>query len=893
MAPEHAEQGLPDEVQLRSSSVAATSLQLQKRFFETGARRLCHIDVCSIMGADAYDRMPFVARALAENLLRAGAPQEDILRTLAQRSAPAGTIELPLRIGRVILPDSSGVPVLMDLAALRSALSRRGRSPEIVRSQAPITLIVDHSLQVDVAGQSGAIAVNLDHEYARNGERYRFLKWAQQAFDGLEIYPPGSGIIHQVHLERVAMVACVEEGDDPALVYPDIVVGGDSHTPMVNALGVVGWGVGGLEAEMVALGEPYPLPNPEFVGIELCGELPVGVSTTDLALTITHLLRRHGVIGAFVEFFGPAAHAMSVPDRATLANMAPEYGATTAFWPIDEQTLAYLALTGRAPEHVDLVRAHAQSAGLFRHAGALEPHYDRVIRIELGAVSRSLAGPSKPHRLVDVAGLAGAFANTLGRPIELKASTGIADGAIAIAAITSCTNTANPVAMITAGLIARNAAARGLRPAAYVKTSLAPGSRAVTGYLERAGLLQDLEALGFHVVGYGCTTCGGKSGPLTNDAVDAIADGRAMVAVLSGNRNFDGRIHRLISASFLASPGLVVAYALAGSVMGDLDVDPIASDCDGRDVYLRDLWPDPTEVEDIARRVLTPDLFGTESLLDEASSARWRAVDAPTGALFDWDPTSSYIVEPPFFEKKADGFGTLNEVSGARVLGMFEDGLTTDHVSPGGEIPHDSPAGRYLQAGGVAPVQFNTYVGRRGNHHVMVRGTYANLRLRNLLVPECEGWWTRRFPDGEVVSFFDAANDYKAKGVPLIVLAGRDFGSGSSRDWAAKGPALLGIGAVIAQSFERIHRSNLIGLGILPLLFADGQSVESLGLRGDELFSFTGIQSALASQGFIEANARGADGTIEFQIMIDTRTKAEVNMLLASGVFRAALARLA
>lgn len=864
----------------------------QKRSFETGARRLCHIDVRSIIGADAYDRMPFVARTLAENLLRSGAPLDDVVRTLAQRSEPAGTIELPLRINRVILPDSSGVPVLMDLAALRSALSRRGRSPETVRSQVPITLVVDHSLQVDLAGAPEALAKNLDHEYARNAERYRFLKWAQQAFDGLEIYPPGSGIIHQVHLERVAMIACVDEGHAPPLVYPDTVIGGDSHTPMVNALGVVGWGVGGLEVEMVALGEPYPLPNPEFVGVELRGALHVGVSTTDLALTVAHLLRRHGVIGAFVEFFGSAALAMSAPDRATLANMAPEYGATTAFWPIDEQTLSYLALTGRTAEHVDLIRAHAQSAGLFRYFGAADPHYDRVVSIDLGAVTRSLAGPSKPHQLVDLTDLAGAFAGKLNRPVE-QMSEGISDGAVAIAAITSCTNTANPVAMITAGLVARNAAARGLRPPAYVKTSLAPGSRAVTGYLERAGLLQDLEALGFHVVGYGCTTCGGKSGPLTNDAVDAIADGRAMVAVLSGNRNFDGRIHRLISASFLASPGLVVAYALAGSVMGDLDVDPIASDCDGRDVYLRDLWPDPTEVEDIARRVLTPDLFGAESLLDEASSARWRAVYAPTGALFDWDPTSSYIVEPPFFEATADGFGTLNEVSGARVLGMFEDGLTTDHVSPGGEIPHDSPAGRYLQAGGVAPVQFNTYVGRRGNHHVMVRGTYANLRLRNLLVPEREGWWTRRFPDGEVVSFFDAANDYKAKGVPLIVLAGRDFGSGSSRDWAAKGPALLGIGAVIAQSFERIHRSNLIGLGILPLLFADGQSVESLGLRGNELFSFTGIQSALASQGFIEANARGADGTIYFQIMIDTRTKAEVNMLLASGVFRAALARLA
>jgi len=864
----------------------------QTRLFEAGTRRFCHIEVRSIIGGEVYDRMPFVARVLAENLLRHGMPSDAVMRTLAQRTAAPGTVELPLQMARVILPDSSGIPVLMDLAALRSALFRRGLSPEKVRSQVPLTLVVDHSLQVDVAGRPGAVAENLDFEYRRNTERYRFLKWAQQAFEGLDIFPPGSGIIHQVHLERVAEVACVDERYETALVYPDTVVGGDSHTPMVNALGIVGWGVGGLEAEMVALGEPYPLPNPEFVGVELHGALAAGVSTTDLALTLTHLLRQHGAVGAFVEFFGPAAETMSVPDRATLANMAPEYGATTGFWPIDEQTLDYLQLTGRPSDKLDLVRAHARSAGLFRQAGQATPAYDRIVRLDLATVARSLAGPSKPDRLVGTAGLAKAFAGKLARAVEPRDASHIADGDVAIAAITSCTNTANPIAMITAGLVARNAVVRGLKPRPCVKTSLAPGSRAVTAYLERASLLTPLEDLGFHVVGYGCTTCGGKSGPLAADAAKAIADGRAMVAVLSGNRNFDGRIHRMISASFLASPGLVVAYALAGSVLPDLDTQPLASDESGRDVWLADLWPEMEEVEAIARHVLTPDLFSTANLLDEASIRRWEKIDAPAGALFAWDPSSTYIVEPPFFEAAVDRFGAMEQIEGARVLGLFEDGLTTDHVSPGGEIPPDSPAGTYLQAAGIAPAQFNTYVGRRGNHHVLARGTYANLRIRNLLVPEREGWWTRHFPDAGIVSFFDAATAYQSEGVPLIVLAGRDFGSGSSRDWAAKGPALLGVGAVLAQSFERIHRSNLIGLGILPLLFCDGQSVQKLGLCGDEVFSFTGLRSALVSGGVVTVTARRTDGSdLRFDAGVDAHTQAEVDLLLGGGVFRAALAR--
>ena len=858
------------------------------REFSIGARRLRHVDVRGLVGAESYDRMPFVARVLAENLLRNQAPVETVAACLATRSARPGTVELPLYMARVILPDSSGVPVLMDLAALRAALARRGLSTAQVRSRVPVTLVVDHSLQVDVAGRPEALLENLDLEYRRNAERYRFLKWAQQAFDGLEIFPPGSGIIHQAHLERVAEVVRVQDGAAAGLVYPDSVVGGDSHTPMVNALGVVGWGVGGLEAEMVVLGEPYPLPNPEFVGVELSGDLAAGVSTTDLALTVTHHLRRHNVVGAFVEFFGDAAEAMSVPDRATLANMAPEYGATTGFWPIDDLTLDYLAMTGRSPEHIALVRAHALSAGLFRHRGAPAPAYARVIRIDLGAVTRSLAGPSKPHHLVAPRGLAQAFADKIARPVE----RGSGDGAVAIAAITSCTNTANPVAMITAGLVARNAAARGLKPPSYVKTSLAPGSRAVTAYLDKAGLLEPLEALGFHVVGYGCTTCGGKSGPLLPEAVEAIAAGRAMVAVLSGNRNFDGRIHRLISASFLASPALVVAYALAGDILGDPETEPLGRDAAGRDVYLRDLWPNDAEIAALAQRAVTPELFAASALEDGAAQERWSRIAAPAGDLFDWDPDSSYIIEPPFFEAEDEGFCASDRIVGARALGMFEDGLTTDHVSPGGEIPPDSPAGAYLQSVGVQPAQFNTYVGRRGNHHVMTRGTYANLRVRNQLTPEREGWWTRHFPDGAIMSFFDAAAAYRREATPMIVLAGRDFGSGSSRDWAAKGPALLGVGCVLARSFERIHRSNLIGLGIAPLLFRDGESCESLGLEGCEIFSFSGLRTAVLENGTVDVTAQSADRPeIAFQATVDARTQAEIDLLLQGGVFRAALSR--
>ena len=847
------------------------------------------MDVRRFMGDAAYERLPFAARILAENIFRNSGSER-----LSDAFSLTGSDEWPLVIPRVILPDSSGIPVLMDLAALRSAVARRGGRSDLVESQIPITLVVDHSLQVDVAGSKFAGQVNLEREYARNSERYRFLKWAQKAFAGIDIFPPGSGIIHQVHLERVAQVVCLDRTQAIPLAFPDMVLGGDSHTPMVNAIGVLGWGVGGLEVEMAALGQPYPLAAPEFVGVELYGALAEGVTTTDLALTITHLLRSHSVVGAFVEFFGPIAAQFSAPDRATLANMAPEYGATTGFWPVDEQTLAYLALTGRSQQQIDLVRAHAIAAGLFRSAETTTPQYDRVVSLDVSKVKRSISGPSKPHNLGDVAGLKQAFLSKVG-PMQESPPTdpnmeSAPNGAVAIAAITSCTNTANPAAIFAAAVLARNALARGLKPPIWVKTSFAPGSRAVPSYLLRAGLLAPLESLGFHVIGYGCTTCGGKSGPLNTAAQKAIENGVRCTAVLSGNRNFDGRIHRLISASFLASPSLVVAYALAGSVLTDLEKDPLGVDADAQPVFLQDIWPSRREVEELVMRFVTPDLFNASAGLDEHAQAQWAQVAAPTGDLFEWDPDSTYIVEPPFFEDSGSCFAQLNNISGARVLGMFGDGFTTDHLSPGGEIPPESPAGQYLKEVGIKPADFNTYVGRRGNHHVLSRGAFANLRTRNKLMPDREGWWTQQFSDCAVTSFFDAAQGYRETGTPLIVIAGREFGSGSSRDWAAKGPALLGVGAVIAQSFERIHRSNLIGMGILPLIFAPGETAEQLGLTGDEEYTFTGIRYALETKNSISVAAKGPNGLEKmFRVYVDARTEPEVRMLMAGGAFQATL----
>jgi aconitate hydratase len=864
--------------------------------FSVGGQTYAFHDLRAAIGADAHARLPYAARVLAENLLRnIGRPgvTKDVLRALADPGVAPDTVALALQVPRVVVPDSSGIPVLMDLAALRSAVARRGGDPARVNGRVPMTFVVDHSLQVDVAASSDAEEINLKREFERNGERYRFLKWAEQAFDGLTVFPPGAGIIHQVHLEQVAAVTLVDRSHRLPLAFPDFTIAGDSHTPMVNALGVLAWGVGGIEIETVMLGQPYILPKPQFIGVRLDGALAHGMTMTDVVLTLTEQLRAAGVVGSFLEFFGPAAGDLTVPDRATLANMAPEYGATTGFWPIDEQTIAYLRMTGRAAEHVALVEAHAQAAGLFRVPDSADPIYDRVIRFDLGDVRRTIAGPGLPHLRQDTSGVAASFL-TRGKgaaAVAPAASGALPEGAIGIAAITSCTNTSNPHGMIRAGLLAKAAVARGLRTAPWVKTSLAPGSRAVTTYLQRAELLTPLEALGFGVIGYGCTTCAGKSGPLKSVAAKAVEqDGRTVVAVLSGNRNFDGRIHRLVGANYLCSPALVVAFALAGRITIDIDRDVIANDSSGSPVLLRDLWPVDAEVDAVVRRTVTPDIFVGTAQASPLVNASWEALETKRGVLFEWDAGSSYIVEPPFFASTDFGFATVERVEGVRVLGVYGDNLNTDHVSPGGEIPPESPAGQYLQSIGVKPAAFNSYVGRRGNHHVMMRGTYGNLRIRNRMADDREGWWTKIYPEGETITIPDAALSYRKRNVPLIVLGGRNFGAGSSRDWAAKGPALLGVRAVIARSFERIHRSNLIGVGVVPLLFAQEQSIEAFNLDGSEEFAFEGIADGIVRRRPIGVVARRGGGEqMRFAVTADIRSAAEAELLARGGMFQAAL----
>jgi aconitate hydratase len=862
--------------------------------FLSGGKAYAFHDVRAALGDQSYGRLPYVARVLAENLLRnLGRPgmTEDVLYALVDPEVAPDTVALPLQVPRVVVPDSSGIPVLMDLAALRSAVARRGGDPARVNATVPMTFVVDHSLQVDVAAAPDAEEKNLEREFERNEERYRFLKWAEQAFDGLTVFPPGAGIIHQVHLEQVAAVTLLDRSKAPPVAFPDFAVAGDSHTPMVNALGVLGWGVGGIEIETVVLGQAYILPKPEFVGVRLDGALADGITMTDVALTLTERLRAAGVVGACIEFFGPATRVLTVPDRATLANMAPEYGATTGFWPIDDQTIAYLRTTGRSAGHVALVEAHARAAGLFRDAGAADPTYERVIAFDLGTVRRTIAGPGMPHIRQDTHSVAASFRARAGLAAAARTPDALPEGAIGIAAITSCTNTSNPHGMIRAGLLAKAAVERGLRSAPWVKTSLAPGSRAVTSYLERAGLLTPLEALGFGVVGYGCTTCAGKSGPLEPIAVKAVEqEGRTIAAVLSGNRNFDGRIHRLVGANYLCSPALVVAFALAGRVTIDIEADPIGKEADGTPVFLRDLWPDDAEVEAVVRRAVTPEVFASTREASSLVKANWEALEAKGGVLFEWDAASTYIVEPPFFAASNAGFATAQRVQGARALGIYGDNLNTDHVSPGGEIPPESPSGEYLQSVGVKPSAFNSYVGRRGNHHVMMRGTYGNIRIRNRMADGREGWWTRIYPEGEVVTIPDAALRYRERNVPLVVLGGLNFGAGSSRDWAAKGPALLGVRAAIARSFERIHRSNLIGVGIVPLLFSDGESVDTLGLDGSEEFAFEGIAGGVARQAPVGVVAKRAGGEeVHFPLSADVRSAAEADLLQRGGMFQAAL----
>ncbi|MFN8620946.1 MAG: aconitate hydratase AcnA [Chloroflexota bacterium] len=860
-------------------------------------------------GMPDLERVPFTVKVLLENVLRhAGGgivTEADVRALAAWRPGGAGEAEVPFMPARVILQDFTGVPAVVDLAAMRDAMAELGGDPSKINPLVPADLVIDHSVQVDRYGSSDAFTFNVNREYERNGERYQLLRWAQTAFQDLRVVPPGTGIIHQVNLEYLAPVVMTQEAPDGTTVaFPDTLVGTDSHTTMISGLGVLGYGVGGIEAEAVLLGQPLYQPLPRVVGVRLSGELPRGSTATDLVLVISQMLRKHGVVGAFVEFAGDGLAGLSLADRATIANMSPEYGATTAIFPIDDETLAYLRLTGRDEAQVQLVEEYAKANGLWRHPGP-GPDFDEVLELDLATVVPSVAGPRRPQDRVVLGGLHDNFVTAYPPKdgaaayptIDVTGADGsaasVATGSVAIAAITSCTNTSNPSVMVGAGLLARNAVAKGLTVAPTVKTSLAPGSRAVTRYLEGAGLLEPLAELGFDVVGYGCTTCIGNSGPLDEPVAKAIEEHDLVVAaVLSGNRNFEGRIHPLVRASYLASPPLVVAFALAGRVDLDLTTQPLGTGTDGQPVYLADIWPSPEEVKAAIASSVTADLFRSAYASVFEGDEQWRALPVPTGDRYEWDGASTYIARPPFFEGITKEPAPVTDITNARVLAVLGDSVTTDHISPAGSIATWSPAGRYLEAQGVAPYDFNSYGARRGHHEVMMRGTFGNIRLKNALASK-EGPYTTYQPDGEEMFLYGASMRYQAEGTPLVILAGQEYGSGSSRDWAAKGTRLLGVRAVIAQSYERIHRSNLVGLGVLPLQFLPGESAQSLGLTGREAFTITGLADDLVPRKLLTVTATGEGGTKTFQAVCRLDGPIEVDYYRQGGILPAVLRRLA
>ena len=839
------------------------------------------------------DRLPFVHKILLENLLRfedgSTVTTADIEALAAWDSSAVPDREIAFRPSRVLLQDFTGVPAVVDLAAMRDAMQRLGGDPSRINPRQPAELVIDHSVQVDHFGTPQALRLNAERESERNRERYAFLRWGQTAFDNLAVVPPATGIVHQVNLEYLARVVFSADG----ALYPDTLVGTDSHTTMINGLGVLGWGVGGIEAEAAMLGQPLSMLIPQVVGVRLIGELLEGTTATDLVLTVTQRLRERGVVGKFVEFFGAGLDHLPLADRATIANMSPEYGATCGIFPIDGETLRYLELSGRPAAQIAVVEAYARRQGLFRERGEGSASYSDVLELDLGSVEPSLAGPKRPQDRIVLREAKKAFARDLeddgkrsgGRgadgtarersvSVELPGgSCELRDGAVVIAAITSCTNTSNPAVMIGAGLLARKACEKGLRTKPWVKTSLAPGSRVVTEYLTKSGLLPHLETLGFHVVGYGCTTCIGNSGPLPEEIDVAVRErDLAVCAVLSGNRNYEGRVHAATRMNYLASPPLVVAYALAGRMDIDLVREPIGTDQHGADVWLRDLWPSRREIAATVTSTIRSSMFA-ESYGDlYAGDERWNALEVPEGDRYVWEEASTYIRRPPFFEGMSAEPEPPADIHGARVLALLGDTITTDHISPAGAIPLESPAGRYLVEQGVDPREFNSYGSRRGNHEVMMRGTFANVRLRNFLAPGTEGGWTRRLPEGEVVPIYDAAMGYVRDGVPLLVIAGREYGSGSSRDWAAKGTRLLGVRAVLAESYERIHRSNLIGMGVLPLQFAPGQTAASQGLTGEERFEITGVEDLTSKEVTVIAVPPDGAAPVTFtaRVRIDT-----------------------
>jgi aconitate hydratase len=899
-----------------------------------------------------FARLPYTLRVLLENVLRAevlGHGSAEEVRAVAgweARAEPSN--EISFRPARVLLQDFTGVPAIVDLAAMREAMVALGGDAAAINPQIPAELVIDHSVQVDEFGSRFAILRNTEREFERNRERYAFLRWGQSAFDNFSVVPPSTGIVHQVNLEYLARVVETREEGGRPFAFPDTLIGTDSHTTMVNGLGVLGWGVGGIEAEAVLLGEPVSMLVPQVVGFRLSGKLPEGATATDLVLAVTQILRNLGVVGKFVEYFGHGLVGLPLADRATIGNMSPEYGATCGFFPVDEETLHYLRLTGRSAGQVELVEAYCRVQGLF-HDPDVMPEYSQVVELDLGDVEPSLAGPRRPQDRVPLTEAKASFLDSLSsfgvpyqngsedkaiadsfpasdppdftepghapvpdaapappvavadepEPRSVPVSMGdesfeLEHGSVVIAAITSCTNTSNPSVMVAAGLLAKNAVERGLARKPWVKSSLAPGSKVVTEYYDKAGLTPFLEALGFHTVGYGCTTCIGNSGPLAPEISEAVEQGALVVcAVLSGNRNFEARIHPEVKANYLASPPLVVAYALTGRIDLDLTTEPLGHDPNGGEVFLRDLWPTPEQIKDTIAAAINEDMYRRTYADVFTGDEHWAALPVPEGDLFAWDPDSTYVRLPPYFDGMEAEPGSVEDVSGARCLVMVGDSVTTDHISPAGSIKPDSPAGRYLVEHGVERKDFNSYGSRRGNHEVMVRGTFANVRLRNLLVPGSEGTWTVHLPDGEEATIFDAAERYRGEGVPMIVLAGKEYGSGSSRDWAAKGPNLLGVRAVIAESYERIHRSNLIGMGIVPLQYPEGESAESLGITGREVFAVEGLEDGEASDARVTAAPDEDGAPVVFTARVRLETPRERDYLRHGGILLYALRKIA
>jgi len=862
---------------------ASATLRVRDREYE-----IFRLESLEKQGVGTLSRIPYSIRILLENMLRfedGRTVRHTDIEYVARWEAAKKAAEINFRPARVLLQDFTGVPCVVDLAAMRDALKQMNADPRRANPLIPVDLVIDHSVQVDEFGTKQAFANNAILEMQRNQERYSFLRWGQTAFSNFRVVPPDTGIVHQINLEYLASVVFTKRQGDAVQAYPDTLMGTDSHTTMINGLGVVGWGVGGIEAEACMLGQPISMLLPQVVGFKLFGKLAEGATATDLVLTVTQMLRAKGVVGKFVEFHGAGVSALSLADRATIANMAPEYGATIGFFPVDEQTLDYLRLSNRPSELVSLVEAYCKEQGLFLTPDAPDPVYSATLELDLSTVTPSLAGPKRPQDRIDLKDVKKNFLTGLGEaPRKVKmgsngAAVEIQDGAVVIAAITSCTNTSNPSVMLAAGLLAKKAVERGLKTQPWVKSSLAPGSKVVMDYLNDAGLVPFLEELKFNLVGYGCTTCIGNSGPLPEDVSHAVQSEKLVVAaVLSGNRNFEGRINPLVRANYLASPPLVVAYALAGRVDIDLQNEPIGLDGKGKKVYLKEIWPTTDEVNAAVKQSVRSEMFEKQYSEVFEGDAQWNGIRVPLGDIYEWEHDSTYIQRPPYFDNMVDPTAPIQDIAGMRVLAMLADSVTTDHISPAGSIPVDSPAGKYLISLGVKPGDFNSYGARRGNHEVMVRGTLANIRLRNQLAPGTEGGWTTHMPSGDKMFIYDASVKYQKEGVPLMILAGKEYGSGSSRDWAAKGVLLLGVKAAIAESFERIHRSNLVGMGVLPLQYLSGENRESLGLTGTEYFTVGGVAAGLAGNGRATVRAIADDGsvkTFEVQIRIDTPQEVE------------------